>query len=85
MSLCVDLSVCLSCSLCVNKHDCICVLDFDWMTLVLDLDPDLYLRIKSEVSKFQGFHKLERHQHNVDTDRQTDVTERITRPHSWVS
>lgn len=52
------------------------------MTLILDLDIDImkmYLRIKNEVSRGQRFQKL---RSTNKTVTQTDVTARITTPHS---
>ena len=62
---------------------CFCNLDLDPVTLTYELDLGILkmsLRTKNEVSKGQGFRKLQHEQ----TDTQTDATKTITTSHSWM-
>jgi len=62
-----------------------CDLDLDSMTLILDLDTNIFGRTCTSKTNFlgQGFAKLEPEQ-DRPTHRQTDATVNITTPHSLV-
>ena len=62
-----------------------CDLDLDPMTLIYELDLDImeiYLYAKNQVPNSKHSKVIART--DTQTDRQTDATENITYPHTWV-